>query len=336
MANRKKKLFMIGASFLMSTIFYQSAYAATKEQNSSETYLNLKNKLLVEQFNIEPSEIGKRPISKSRPTKSSQPEQQLASYITYKVVSGDNLTKISEKFNVTIDDIVKWNQLTSPDIIYAGQILNIYSSSNEVLSQEDVISKPSQKVVVENSEKVVNDDSSKNDVTHTNQSQNDKVYKPTFEEYKQMKDQEIEQQLAKEKMIQTDPTIDGQAIYERVLEISREQIGVPYLFAGNTPNGFDCSGFVRYVYFQSGLDIERKSSEEYFMKETTKVVNPIPGDVVFFKDTYKDGISHMGIFIGDGKFIHAGDSGVEEASLEMDYWKKRFVAFKRFNGIESE
>ena len=69
------------------------------------------------------------------------------------------------------------------------------------------------------------------------------------------------------------------------------------------------------------------------MNDTTVVSNPMPGDVVFFKNTYKSGISHMGIYLGDGTFIHAGDNGVEQSNINYSYWKDRFVAFKRFNEV---
>ena len=86
------------------------------------------------------------------------------------------------------------------------------------------------------------------------------------------------------------------------------------------------------LHAQAGLDITRQSSESYFT-QTSVVSIPVVGDLVFFQNTYKQGISHMGIYIGDNKFIHAGSKGVEVTSLDSSYWKEHFVSFNRFNAL---
>lgn len=325
MLDRKKKLLVLSAGLLASTLMTQNADASTEEiveksKVNTIAHVNIKNKLLSKNIisDIDRSITRKETLSKVRMTKLTS--SNLASQISYQVVVGDNLTKISKQFNVSIEDIMKWNQLSSPDVIYAGQILHIYGPTEDYGSSRDETN------FAEDADSFNEFVEEAEDYGITNQ---------YMEDYLKKKEQEIEEQLAKEQMIATDPTLEGQAIYERALEIAREQLGVPYKYGGNTPEGFDCSGFVRYVYFNAGLNIERKSSEDYFMKDTTIIKNPVPGDVVFFKNTYKAGISHMGIYIGDGVFIHAGNDGVEMASLEMEYWKKRFVTFKRFDGISS-
>ena len=146
-------------------------------------------------------------------------------------------------------------------------------------------------------------------------------------------DQQIENQLDNEVAILDAPSELGTTLYENVLELASSLIGIPYVYGGNTPAGFDCSGYINFVYSNSGMKIVRKSSLDYFLTDTTKVENPVPGDVVFFKNTYIAGISHMGIYIGDGQFIHAGSKGIEVTSLSNTYWKERFVAFKRFNEV---
>ena len=325
MLDRKKKLLVLSAGLLASTLMTQNADASTEEiveksKVNTIAHVNIKNKLLSKNIisDLDRSITRKETLSKARMTKLTS--SNLASQISYQVVVGDNLTKISKQFNVSIEDIMKWNQLSSPDVIYAGQILHIYGPTEDYGSSRDETN------FAEDADSFNEFVEEAEDYGITNQ---------YMEDYLKKKEQEIEEQLAKEQMIATDPTLEGQAIYERALEIAREQLGVPYKYGGNTPEGFDCSGFVRYVYFNAGLNIERKSSEDYFMKDTTIIKNPVPGDVVFFKNTYKAGISHMGIYIGDGVFIHAGNDGVEMASLEMEYWKKRFVTFKRFDGISS-
>lgn len=144
----------------------------------------------------------------------------------------------------------------------------------------------------------------------------------------------IDAKLSKEIPIKNNVTANGQAIYSQALKIADSLKGIPYLFSGNTPAGFDCSGFVKFVFASAGVDIARKSSNDYFMNDTTIVENPVPGDIIFFKNTYIEGISHMGIYLGDGQFIHAGSSGVQITKLSYDYWATKFVAFKRFNQVK--
>ena len=146
-------------------------------------------------------------------------------------------------------------------------------------------------------------------------------------------DQAIAQQLQKETIQTTNPSLEGTALYDMVLQMAQSLKGIPYVFGGNTPAGFDCSGFINYVYSKAGLTITRKSSADYFFSDTSKVAEPVPGDLVFFKNTYMAGISHMGIYVGNGEFIHAGSKGIELSKLSYTYWKERFVAYKRFNGI---
>lgn len=127
-------------------------------------------------------------------------------------------------------------------------------------------------------------------------------------------------------------SMSGQAVYANIASIAPEFVGTPYVFGGKTPAGFDCSGFIHYVHQFAGLDLLRMSSEDYY-KQATKVNVPEVGDLVFFKDTYKTGISHMGIYMGENKFVHAGSKGVEMTNLSNTYWQQHFVAFKRFNAV---
>ena len=125
---------------------------------------------------------------------------------------------------------------------------------------------------------------------------------------------------------------NGQEVYAMIASIAPGFVGVPYVFGGKTPTGFDCSGFIYYVHQFVGLDIVRMSAEDYY-KKAAKVLIPEIGDLVFFKDTYKVGISHMGIYMGDNNFVHASSKGVEITNLDNVYWQKHFVGFKRFNMV---
>ena len=127
-------------------------------------------------------------------------------------------------------------------------------------------------------------------------------------------------------------SLQGQAVYASIASIAPNYVGTPYIYGGKTVAGFDCSGFIHFIHNIAGLSIDRKSSEDYF-KEAKKVLVPEVGDLVFFKDTYKPGISHMGVYIGNNQFIHAASKGVEITKLDNSYWKEHFVGYKRFNKV---
>jgi peptidoglycan DL-endopeptidase LytE len=114
-----------------------------------------------------------------------------------------------------------------------------------------------------------------------------------------------------------------------VVDIAKKYIGSPYAWGGTSPSGFDCSGFIYYVFNQAGTSISRTNTEGYYSRSTA-ISNPKPGDLVFFKNTYKAGISHMGIYVGNGEFIHASDSGVVVTKLSNSYWSPRFAGYRTF------
>lgn len=116
---------------------------------------------------------------------------------------------------------------------------------------------------------------------------------------------------------------------DTLLDTAKTSIGTPYVWAGSSPGGFDCSGFIHYAYKSAGKDIARLSTDGYHSR-AHYVENPKVGDLVFFENTYRAGISHMGIYVGNDEFIHAGSSGVVKANLNTSYWQKHFEGFKRF------
>ncbi|QUW21233.1 C40 family peptidase [Sporosarcina sp. Marseille-Q4063] len=104
--------------------------------------------------------------------------------------------------------------------------------------------------------------------------------------------------------------------------------GVPYRYGGSSTSGFDCSGYVQYVYKQSGKSIPRDTLGQY--AATKKVSNPQPGDLVFFAGTYRAGISHVGIYIGNNQFIQSGGKNVHVRSMSDPYWSKYFHSYRSF------
>ncbi|EEL84591.1 TPA: C40 family peptidase [Bacillus nitratireducens] len=120
-----------------------------------------------------------------------------------------------------------------------------------------------------------------------------------------------------------------------MLDYAMTLIGVPYVFGGYDPNtGLDCSGFVYNVFNKFNKEIPRLSAEQLWKADSlinSVTTTPTIGDLVFFKDTYKKGISHMGIIIGDGYYIHAAEGkGVTIGNINDAFSKKHFVGYKRY------
>lgn len=119
------------------------------------------------------------------------------------------------------------------------------------------------------------------------------------------------------------------ATVRRVIQAALRYQGVPYVFGGTTPNGFDCSGFTRYVFAQAGVYLPRAADEQYEVGQAVSYSRLQPGDTVFFT-TYEAGASHAGIYLGDGQFISATSSrGVVIARLDRGYWGERYLGARR-------
>ena len=115
--------------------------------------------------------------------------------------------------------------------------------------------------------------------------------------------------------------------FAAILKEAEKYVGYPYVWGGSSPNtSFDCSGFVSYVYNQCGWDFGRLGAQGLY-NISARTSSPKPGDLVFFTGTYDTpGISHVGIYVGDGWMLHCGDP-ISYANLNTSYWQSHFYAY---------
>ena len=115
----------------------------------------------------------------------------------------------------------------------------------------------------------------------------------------------------------------------RIIELARGWLGVPYAFGGCSPTGVDCSCLVQNVYAAIGIHLPRVAVDQF--NATVPVSDPQPGDLVFFANTYEPGISHVGIYIGDGMQINAPTTGqvVSVAPVFSGYWGNHYAGARR-------
>ena len=219
--------------------------------------------------------------------------------VAHTVIKGDNLTNIAKKYSITVASIKQWNNLKS-DAIKIGQKLTISQQSTKDIA----VDAPSAKTV----EAEIN--------------------------FNQTADEMIEKQLKREIALPGKVSQQTERLYVQAIQTANTVLGTPYKYGGTTTEGFDCSGFVNYIFNSVGIPMDRKSSLMYFEQDTTKVTQPVPGDLVFFKNTFIPTVSHMGIYLGNNEFIHAGSKGITISNIGEKYWSERFVAYKRINNLK--
>ena len=112
----------------------------------------------------------------------------------------------------------------------------------------------------------------------------------------------------------------------QILAKATQYLGTPYVYGGASPSGFDCSGFVYYVYGTFGISVGRTPDAQYSAGTVVDKANLQPGDIVLFANTYASGISHSGIYAGNGQFIHSPNSRstVSYSDLTSGYWSEHF------------
>jgi peptidoglycan endopeptidase LytE len=268
-----------------------------------------------------------------------QPQQAAAapgSTSDYVIQSGDTLSKIAKQFGTTVSTLQQINGLSS-DRIYAGQSLKV-SGSAPAAAPAAPAAVPA--VQTSNGTYTVQSGDSLSKIAKQFGTSVDTVMKlnnlssttiyvgQTLRVSGQPPAASAPQQVTK---VPTSADTSNSQVAAQVTLIAKSLVGSPYVWGGNTTAGFDCSGFIYYVYNKAGLSLGRYTAQGY-ADRSYEVDNPVPGDLVFFSNTYMAGISHVGIYLGGDSFVQAADEihGVIISSLSNTYYKQHFDHFARF------
>ncbi|SHH12746.1 Cell wall-associated hydrolase, NlpC family [Thermosyntropha lipolytica DSM 11003] len=254
----------------------------------------------------------------------------LAAEEIYTVKAGDSLWKIASRYGLTVEKLKQINNLTS-DRIFPGQALKVSSSI------------PSGQNAEQNADNNVSSEQASDLVYIVKAGDNlwkiARDYGTTVEELKRLNNLASDRLNVGDKLLvrgvvrdNITPSRSGNLIAgERIIEFASRYLGTPYRYGGNSPGGFDCSGFVYYVFDQFGISLPRTAAGQFQNGVAVSREELMVGDLVFFS-CYSKGIDHVGIYVGEGRFIHSSSprsGGVIYSSLNEAYYARSYVGAKR-------
>ena len=300
-------------------------YGVSLSSLESWNHLNANSVLHVGQKIV--IEMGSSTSGSTLITKTTSPSN---SSFTYIVKPGDCLWSISQRYGVPLYSLEAWNNLSASSVLHVGQKIVIKKASSTSTSTS------STKTTSPSGSSFTYIVKSGDSLWSISQRYGVPLY--SLEAWNNLSASSVlyvGQKITIKGGVSTQESRSSSPVlgvvrlegYE-VAQYAEQFIGVPYVWGGTTPNGFDCSGFVQYVYAHFGTSLPRTSYEQFDVGTSIPKSDLMPGDIVFF-DTYGSGASHEGIFIGNGQFISATSSGVEIDSLSNPYWSAHYLGARR-------
>ncbi|HEX2950523.1 MAG TPA: NlpC/P60 family protein [Armatimonadota bacterium] len=212
--------------------------------------------------------------------------------VTYTVKAGDSLSKIAHRYSMSLNELMSLNHITNRNKIAVGQVLKVDKTETQPDQQAE-----NNQVSRENTERP--------DRPETSRSFNPR-------------------ELAAERA----RLIQSQG--NQVVDEARNYLGTPYRWAGLSSRGIDCSGLVVRSMAVLGKDVPHNAAALYQMGNAVSFEDLQPGDLVFF-NTLGNGVSHVGIWVGDNQFIHASSSRGVVVEKMKGYFSKRLIGARRIN-----
>ncbi|MER0468574.1 LysM peptidoglycan-binding domain-containing protein [Bacillus cabrialesii subsp. cabrialesii] len=249
----------------------------------------------------------------------------------YTVKSGDSLWKIANNYNLTVQQIRNSNNLKS-DVLYVGQVLKLTGKASSGSSSSSSSSSNAGSGTTTSTYTVKSGDSlwviaQKFNVTAQQIREKNNLKTDVLQVGQKLVITGKASSSGSSSSGSSSTSSSTSAKINTMIAAAKAQLGVPYRWGGTTPNGFDCSGFMYYA-LNKVTSVSRLTAAGYW--NTMKSVSqPAVGDFVFFT-TYKAGPSHVGIYLGNGEFINANDSGVVISNMNNSYWKQRYLGAKRY------
>ena len=326
----------LGTSLLLSTV--SGASAATYTVKSGDTLSGIAKKYgttytTIMNLNGLKStliKVGQKlQVNGTASTSSSSNSKTNTSSTTYTVKSGDTLSGIAKKYGTTYTAIMNLNGMKST-LIKVGQKLQVSGTASTSTSTSS------------SSTSTSSSKTNTNTTTYTVKSGDTlsgiaKKYGTTYTTIMNLNGlkstfitvgQKLKVSGTASTTSSTSSTASTTATSSKVASIAKQYLGVPYVYGGSTPSGFDCSGLIYYAFKNAGKSIGRTTAAGYY-NMAKKVTSPQVGDLVFFSNTYKAGISHVGIYLGNNQMISASGSKVNIASITSSYWKLHFTSYGR-------
>jgi len=349
----KKTVTTIATAAILSSAFASSAFADTYTVKKGDTLSHIarNNSLSVNELKklnglksdlIFPNQkltlSNTKDAGKTTETKPATQPTSTTKTSTYTIVSGDTLSAIAQKHKISLGDLKSWNKLNS-DLIYPGQKLVVSKTTQTSTpapstgsTEGPTASAPTPAVESATVYTIKSGDTlgkiaSQFNMTVKNLKALNNLSSDLIYAGKTLK---VSGQATPAKTTEDKkPEAATPSTSDNVIQVAKSLVGTPYAWGGSTTKGFDCSGFIYYVYNKTGKNLTRTSAEGYYNR-SYYVDKPQVGDLVFFENTYKKGISHVGIYLGNNEFVHAGNDKVEISNLNNSYYKKHFESFKRF------
>ncbi len=281
------------------------------------------------------------PAPKAAETKETPVVDQNAT--TYTVKSGDTIWALSVKYGVSVQDIMSWNNLSSSSI-YVGQKIAVKQTANtatpkaEVKTEAPAAEKQEAPAVKENTNKTTAT-TEKKEVTTEKQTQAKAPAEaakpapaPAPAPSKNTNTNTNTSTPSKNTNTNTNAntsqgSTNNASASAIILAEAQKHLGKAYSWGGNGPTTFDCSGYTKYVFAKAGISLPRTSGAQYSSTTRISESQAKPGDLVFFD--YGSGISHVGIYVGNGQMINAQDNGVKYDNIHGSGWGKYLVGFGR-------